>query len=259
MGLLHRDEDAADSTARHNLTARTTPFIGRRHELQAIAQLIADPEVRLVTILAAGGMGKTWLALEVARQQCNQFAEGVFLVLLGSLRSPNDVVGAIADAIGLNFQVGKEPQRQLLGYLRSRSMLLILDNFEHLLDCAPLVMEIAQAAPRVEVLITSRERLNLSGETVFILPGLPFPEQGMVEDALQYDAVQLFIQNAKRIRSDFDLQADELDHVVRICRLTEGMPLALVLAAAWIDVLSLTEIVTASGVSGRYSHRHGIV
>ncbi len=127
------------------------------------------------------------------------------------------------------------PEQQLFGYLRRKEMLLVLDNFEHLLDMAVLVSDLLQNAPDIKILITSRERLNLQEEWLFVLHGLSFQE------AAHSDAVQLFSQRAKQVQASFDLEV-ELDEVLRICRLVEGMPLAMELAAAWVLQLSCAEI-----------------
>ena len=135
-----------------------------------------------------------------------------------------------------------QPRQQLLDYFRDRHTLLVLDNFEHLLDGAPLVTDILQASPHVNILATSREKLNLTGEIVYTLSGLHFPTWETPEDALAYDAVRLFMQSAQRVRPDFELHAEDLDYLARICRLTAGMPLGIVLAAGWVDVLTLAQI-----------------
>jgi predicted ATPase len=158
------------------------------------------------------------------------------------LRSADAIVTAIASAAGFNFYAAENPEQQLLDFLSERHMLLALDNFEHLLDGATLVNAILYAAPQVRVLATSREKLNLSGETIYALSGLDFPTWETPEDALEYDAVRLFMQHARRVRPDFELRDDHLDYLARICRLTAGMPLALVLAAGWIDALTLEQI-----------------
>jgi predicted ATPase/DNA-binding CsgD family transcriptional regulator len=243
FGLLTDASDALKpALAEHNLPRQTTPFVGRRSELIEIARLLDEPDTRLITILAPGGMGKTRLVLAAAEQQSRAFPDGVFFVGLAPLRSADAILTAIASAAGFNFYAAENPEQQLLDFLSERQMLLALDNFEHLLDGATLVNAILRAAPQVRVLATSREKLNLSGETIYALSGLDFPTWETPEDALEYDAVRLFMQSARRVRPDFELRADHLDYLSRICRLTAGMPLALVLAAGWVDALSLEQI-----------------
>jgi DNA-binding SARP family transcriptional activator/predicted ATPase len=228
---------------RHNLPTQTTPFIGRERELSDLGRLLAAPAARLVTILAPGGMGKTRLALAAAKIHLESTPERVCFVDLTPLTAVEDLVLAIANAASYPIQQDEgSPRQQLLDYLRPRKMLLMLDNMEQMLDGVGLVNAILQAAPGVKVLVTSRERLQLSGETIFFLDGMAVPAQEMAEDALAYDTVQLFMQGARRARSDFELVAADLRYVTRICRLVGGMPLAILLASAWVDVLSPQEI-----------------
>ncbi len=241
-GLFTPQIQIRPSTGKHNLPAQSTPFVGRERELFELNALLNDVDTRLITVLAPGGMGKTRLALEAGRLQIGRYTDGVIFVPLASLNSASDIVTTIAENIGFSFYGEHLPEQQMIDFLSERSMLLVLDNFEHLLDGAPLVADIVQAAPNVKLLITSREKLNLSGEMIFAMSGLDFPEWQTLADALEYDAVKLFMQSAHRVRSDFALQADDLVNLARICRLTEGMPLALVLAAGWVDVLSLQQI-----------------
>ncbi len=242
LGLLDTPSDAPPASAKHNLPTQATPFVGRRQELDDLAALLRDPNTALITILAPGGMGKTRLALEAARTQIGRYADGVFFVSLAPLSAAGDIITIIAENIGFNFYGENTPAQQLIDFLKERSMLLVLDNFEHLLDGGPLVANMIQAAPNIRVLTTSRERLNLRGEMVYSLRGLDFPIWETPEDALDYDAVKLFMQSARRVRPDFELQAHDLAVLARICRLTAGMPLGIELAAGWVDVLSLAQI-----------------
>lgn len=204
--------------------------------------MLADPGVRLVTILAPGGMGKTRLGLAVAERQLSHFRDGIFFVPLAPLTAADDIVTTIAEQVGFSFSGAAPPRVQLLDHFRDRQTLLVLDNFEHLLAGAHLVSDLFQAAPAVKVLATSREKLNLAGETVYELTGLHFPTWESREDLRAYDAARLFVQCARRARSDFELAVDDVDDLAQICRLTEGMPLALVLAAGWMDVLLLARV-----------------
>jgi predicted ATPase/DNA-binding SARP family transcriptional activator len=224
----------------HNLPAQTTPFVDRKAELAALADLLADPRQRLVTILAAGGMGKTRLALAAAEAQIERFPDGVFFVPLAALESPTALTPAIAEAVGYTFQNDpRSPQQQLFDYLRQRGLLLVLDNFEHLLDAADLVAGLLQAAAGVQLLVTSRERLQLSAETVLRLEGMDYPQ---AEADGEYSALDLFVQRARQVQPSFDPDGEELQAMARICGLVGGMPLAIVLAAAWVDVLSPRQI-----------------
>jgi predicted ATPase len=233
--------------ARHNLPEDPTPFLGREAELAALDDLMAQPEVRLVTIVGLGGLGKTRLSLAFARQQLatNRFPNGVFFVALAPLGSADQIMPKLAEALDFQLELGggtRTPQQQLLDYLRQKHMLLLMDNFEHLLDGADLVAQILQAAPGVKVLASSRERLHLQEEQVYPIQGLEFPAWETPEDAVEYTAVRLFLQSARRIQPRFGLAIDDLTYLTRICRLVEGLPLAIELAAAWVDTLSLADI-----------------
>lgn len=238
---------------KHNLPLQTTPFVGREQELSELTRLIEHPGTRLLTLLAPGGMGKTRLALETAQGLVNRagkngspegvaFSNGIYFVGLAALTAPEFIVSTIAEAIGFQFYPGGEPKQQLLDYFREKSLLLVMDNFEHVLEGADLVADILAQASAVKVLVTSRERLNLSGEVLFALSGMDFPDWETPADALDYAAVKLFIQSARRTRPDFELMERDLTYLARICRLVAGMPLGIVLAAAWLEALTLKEI-----------------
>jgi predicted ATPase len=240
---------------KHNLPAQTTAFVGREAELAELAKLLDSPNLRLITIVAQGGMGKTRLALELAekaltpdrspkgRGEMTGFANGVYVVELAPLSDHNNVVSAIADATGYQFQAdGRDQKQQVLDFLGNKKMLLLMDNYEHLLEGAVLVTDILKAAPQVKILATSRQRLNQSGETVFNLQGMDFPAWETPVDALEYASVKLFLQGAKRAKPDFEVTADNMDGIARICKLVQGMPLGILLAASWVAMLSPDEI-----------------
>jgi predicted ATPase len=243
---------------RHNLPAQATPFVGREAELAELARLLGDPDVRLLTILGAGGMGKTRLALEAGTAQLNNFERGVYFVPLAPLDSVEAIVPTTAEALGFSFCEGGEPWQQVLDYLRNKQLLLIMDNFEHLLACpepgrrdvVSLVSDVLQTAPQVRILCTSRARLNVQGEHLFRLAGMDFPDWetpgepvlSLPKDAAEYSAVKLFLQSARRARPGFEVEADDLKYISRICRLVGGMPLGILLAAAWLTMLTPGEI-----------------
>lgn len=219
-----------------------TPLIGREREVAVLAQMLADPHCRLLTLTGPGGIGKTRLALEVTATQTNCFAHGVFFVSLAAVALPQFVVPTIAAALGLTFADPLPPRIQLLNYLRPKTLLLALDNYEHLVEESDLLAEILQEAPHVKLLTTSREGLNLQGEWLFDLQGLmvPPPEQ---DDAIEsYSAAALFVHSAQRARAGFQLSADDGKAVATICRLLDGIPLAIELAAAWTPTLACSEI-----------------
>ena len=225
---------------KHNLPAQPTPFVGREAELEELASLLADAKIRMVTVLAPGGMGKTRLALEAAEKNLNHFADGVYFVELAPLSDADNIITEIASA--LNIQMQGDPKQQVLNYLQDKTMLLVLDNWEHLQEGSALVSDILKAAPDVKILNTSRVRLGQMGETLFHLSGMDFPQWETPEDAKNYAAIKLFMNSAVRAQPNFELTIDNLDYVARICRLVQGMPLGIVLAAAWLSLLSPEEI-----------------
>ncbi len=226
------------SSTPNNLPAQLTHFIGRETELSSLNALLVNGHNRLVTIVAPGGMGKTRLALEAAEQIHPVYPQGVYFVALDRISAAELVVQAVAEVLPISLASQEDPKSRIIEYLRDKHILLVLDNFEHVLDAALLVQEILAAAPRVQVLTTSRVKLNLSGETTFTLQGLSVDEATLEKNS----ALQLFAQSAQRLQPQFALADDVLPAVTRICRLVEGMPLAIVLAAAWLDTLSVGEI-----------------
>ena len=225
----------------HNLPTRPTRLIGREHELETIEHLLANPDCRLLTLVGPGGIGKTHLALHLAERKVGAFLNGVWFVSLAPLQSVDHIVSAIASTIGLNFLDGGDLKAQFLSYLHSKELLLVLDNFEHLMDGATLVADLLKAAPEVTVLVTSRERLNLQDEFLFKMEGLAYP----ADDAPMSDhfgAVQLFVERAGRMHPKSAFSQADHAAIARICRLVEGMPLAVELAAAWTHLLSCQEI-----------------
>ncbi|HLO27840.1 MAG TPA: tetratricopeptide repeat protein [Anaerolineales bacterium] len=225
-----------------NLPRSLTPFIGREPELAALGQLLQDPQCSLITIVGPGGIGKTRLAIEATQYVQDFFPDGIWFVPLAPLNSPTLMVPTIADTINFRFQDPADPQTRLLRYLCDKRSLIILDNAEHLLDGAGLFTELLNACPQVKLLVTSRERLNLLSEWVFEIMGLPVPASDRVEQFESYSSVALFLQSARRAFPRFMLDEIERAGIVDICRLVEGMPLAIELAASWLRTLSTAEI-----------------
>lgn len=234
--------------AHFNLPQLLTPFVGRERELAELHDLLANLDVRLLTIVAVGGMGKTRLAIEAAARHCSTMDQGVVFLYLAPLQTPSAIAPALLDVLGLEAREGASPKAQVLDYLREKRLLLVLDNFEHLLSevgesqGASLVREILETAPGVKVLVTSRLPLELQGEQRYHLAGLDFPATASGDGLLDYSAVKLFVQGARRASPGFKLAGDDLHHVATICRLAEGMPLGILLAAGWAALLSPQEI-----------------
>jgi predicted ATPase/DNA-binding SARP family transcriptional activator len=253
---------ALPATRPHNLPVQPTPFLGRQHELATLSEYLINPQCRLVTLVGPGGIGKTRLALQAATEQVDAFANGVTFVELAPLASAELIAPTLAAALRLTLSGPTEPQTQVLNYLRQKEVLLVLDNFEHLLPSATplepgaesnhglgLLADILRQAPGVTMLVTSRERLNLHGEWLFEVGALEMPstaanQPGDGEEAPleAYSAPALFLQTARRVQKAFRPTPADQAAIVRICHLVEGMPLALELAAAWVRVLSCREI-----------------
>ncbi|MBC8075420.1 MAG: tetratricopeptide repeat protein, partial [Chloroflexales bacterium] len=228
--------------------------VGRQREQADIIRRLTDPACRLLTLTGPGGIGKTRLAIQVAQMVANEWAgdeaiaDGVLFVPLVAVSTASGLVSALAAAARFDFYPGVPPQQQLISYFSAKRMLVVLDNFEQLLEEANFVAELIAAAPGLRLLVTSREALNLHEEWFHPLDGLSFPVAGddsaAVAELARFDAVRLFDQHARRVRGDFVLRRERAQ-VVRLCRLVEGMPLALELAASWLKVLSVDQVVAA--------------
>jgi predicted ATPase/class 3 adenylate cyclase len=225
----------------NNLPRQLTSFVGRSTELGEITALLA--KARLVTLTGPGGSGKTRLALQVATRLIEAFQDGVFFVALAPISDPRLVASTIAQALGLAEITGRSMADRLKDYLRSRALLLVLDNFEQVIAAAPLVADLLAACGGVKFLVTSRERLGLSGERLYPVPSLALPDLTQLPPpppvALsRYPAVELFVQRAQAVKPDFRLTSDSTPAVVEICRRLDGLPLAIELAAARTRVLA---------------------
>ncbi len=225
-----------------------TAFVDRDEELASLSTFLSDPYTRLITILGPGGIGKTRLLIEAARQTAitrpGRFPDGVYFIPLASLPSADFLPTTLAGHIGLTFQGQTDAAEQVLSYLQPREMLLALDNFEHLITPTSLrwLARIAEEAPAVRLLITSRARLGLYGEHLLELGGLAAPSPTMAEPQ-DVASVRLFTAHAAAVRPNFAPDAVEMAAIVRLCNLVDGMPLALELAAAGARHLHCREIV----------------
>jgi predicted ATPase/DNA-binding CsgD family transcriptional regulator len=230
---------------RRNLPAMPTPLIGREREVAAAATQLRRPDVRLLTLIGPGGAGKTRLGLQVAEDLLGEFADGVFFVSLTPISDPKLVAAAIAQRLGIRESHGRSLGDLVQDWLREKQVLLLLDNFEQVPVGALFISSLIAEAPALKVIVTSRVRLNVRGEQVFELAGLSCPpnEQVAAEQALnQYGAVQLFVQTAHTLTPAFALSAETAPAIIRICRLIEGLPLGIELAANWTRFLSCAEI-----------------
>jgi predicted ATPase len=221
------------------------PLVGREFELAQIANLVEDPKCRLLTLTGAGGIGKTRLALETASQRQADFELGGVFINMAPLGGRDQIVTAIADALGIVLYNASDRSIQLITRLRDKEVLIVLDNFEHLLsqaDCVAFPRDLLAGTPLVKLLVTSREPLQLQSEWVFEVKGLPVPGINAVDSPESSSAVKLFVQRARQTRSGFELKPEDRSAVREICQLVDGMPLAIELAAAWTRTLTCAEI-----------------
>jgi predicted ATPase/DNA-binding XRE family transcriptional regulator len=222
-----------------------TTLFGREQELTQISQLLQDPQCRLLTLIGPGGIGKTHLAIEAATQQQALFADSATFVPLAPVVGREQAITTIADSLGLVLYTASDRAEQLIAALHTKRLLLVLDNFEHLLaeaSCVTLVRDLVRGAPTVKLLVTSREPLRIQAEWVFEVQGLPIPESAAPDALEASSAARLFLQRARQARVGLSLTAEERQAVYEICQLVAGLPLGIELAAAWIATLSCREI-----------------
>ena len=224
---------------RHNLPPQATPLIGREAEVRAVVELFHRPEVRLLTLTGPGGIGKTRMALQIAAELVDEYADGVWFVDLSGLRDPALVLTAVGAVLGVADAGEKPLAERLASYLRERRALLVLDNFEQVAGAGPQVAELLAAATDAKALITSREALRLYGEHEYAVPPLALPDLRRLpplERLTQYEAVRLFIERAQGVRSDFVVTNETAPIVAEICARLDGLPLAIELAAARVRI-----------------------
>ncbi|MBI3659152.1 tetratricopeptide repeat protein [Candidatus Acetothermia bacterium] len=242
----------------NNLPQQLTSFIGRGREMGEIRRLITDVEAhhaaplqRLVTLTGVGGCGKTRLGLQIASHLLKEYADGVWWVELASLTDPNLVVQAIASALGVKEQAGRQLLATVADYLHAKQVLLVLDNCEHLIEaCAKVVQELLKACPKLQMLVTSREPLGILGETVWQVPPLSVPDTPslpsvgaeLVSALQKYESVSLFVERARANESKFRLSEENAQAIAQVCSQLDGIPLAIELAAARVRALSVEQI-----------------
>jgi excisionase family DNA binding protein len=246
----HRSNDAPSphstepaTTAALLVPPRQEPLgrlIGRERELEAATGMLAQEHVRLLTLTGTGGIGKTRFGLEVANHVHAHFPDGVYIVPLAEVSSAELVPAAIVEALGLPDHAASGQREALFAALKEAQTLIVLDNFEHVLDAAPIVSDLLRAGPRVKVLVTSRSLLRVRGEFAFPLPPLELPGAATdltAQDATGSPAVQLFMERARAVSPTFQLTADNAAVIVEICHHMGGLPLAIELAASQTNVL----------------------
>ncbi len=250
----------ATNKARHNLPPQLTPFIGRASEIAQLHEALQTSVYRLHVVAGMGGMGKSRLALQVAAMALahvgdGRFADGIFLVPLADVATVDEVLPAIVRALAIPIQNERPLREQLFTYLQNRHLLFVLDSVEHLLDegeadqsaFVTLLLALLHNAQHLVGLVTSRRQLNVRAENLFLLDGLAYPNEAIptaitdVTALRQYDAINLFVEHAQRVKKDFSL-ADEAPAVVQICQLLQGMPLGIELAAAYVQQLDCATI-----------------
>ena len=229
-----------------NLPLQLTSFIGREAEIEELKRLLQGAhKVRLLSLVGAGGSGKTRLALRIAEQIMPGYPDGVWFIDLAPVADPTLVPRVTAATLGILESQGEDITAKLAGYLRRKKILILLDNCEHVLKAATeLAGALLRACPDVQILATTREVLNIPGETHFHLMPLPFPPEGSVDKSTiaRFDAVQMFVQRARNAQPNFDLTEENAPHIAEVCRRLDGMPLAIELAAARVGLLRVQQI-----------------
>src|SRR6266702_3925513 len=225
----------------NDLPIQPTPFIGREREVAAVAQLLRRPDVRLVTLSGPGGVGKTRLALHVAAELSDDFTDGVFVVALAPVNTPEQVVPALAQTLGIGGSSDLPLFPLLEAALKEKKLLLLLDNFEQVVEAAVVLAELLAACPRLKVMVTSRIGLHVRAEHEFIVPPLSVPTLKQLPDVKtlsHYEAVALFIERAQATKPDFSVTNANALTIAAICAHLDGLPLAIELAAARVKHFS---------------------
>ena len=250
-----RKPAAARTVEKSHIPVPITPLIGRQVELAYVTETLQDPACRLLTVTGPGGIGKTRLSIEAAHRLAaasTAFEQGTLFVSLAQDEQGDQLTSAVSQALGISLQARSDPRRELIQHLQNQDLLIILDNFEHLLEktegeilpaALSFIVDILTAVPGVSILATSREPLGIQPEWVYPLDGLPYARSANTENAdlLADPAPQLFIQNARRYNAAFEPDSNK-NAILEICRLTDGLPLAIEMAATWLRIYSCEDI-----------------
>src|SRR2546423_98080 len=254
---VHSEKAATGSAVRfQNLPPLLTPLIGREQQEQAISALLLRPGIRLLTLIGAGGIGKTCLAQKVAADLISVFAHSACLVQLAPISDFNLVIPTIAQTLGLRDVEERSLFESLKAFLRDKHLLLLLDNFEQVLEASPALVELLQACPSIKIMVTSRAVLHVEGEYEFSVPPLSLPDPlhlPAYEELLHYAAVALFVQRPQMVKPQFVLSEDHAAAVAQICIRLDGLPLSIELAAARSKLLS------SRALLGRLNHRLAVL
>ena len=234
----------------NNLPLQPTPLVGREREVAEVVDRVRSEEARLLTLTGPGGTGKTRLALQAGADLLEEFEGGVYFIVLATITDPELVPSAIAEPLGVKESTEQSLQESLQSYLREKDLLLIVDNFEQVLEGASFVGELLGACPKLKVLATSRTPLRLYGEQEYPVPPLALPDPRILpplEALTQYEAVRLFVERARAVKADFSVTNDNAPAVAEICARLDGLPLAIELAAARVRILPPQKVLERLG------------